>query len=536
MRKANYLLIGICLLVGCKGHTQSVIVPGNIAVPHVRTINWKKHSFFADTILNSWAAKTFDEDNLNGKGNAPRVLLAKLVLKKDLARVNRVIMKLTVWGVSGSTWAMNKNGDYDFTITPLTTILYLFGDKPELLYPETKNYLLNTLLSESGNNFRTKAPNSLGLAPETENHILMTEGSRYLKNRWIMLHGDSSKYYNNVENGMEDKLLNMLQQMQKTGLYEFNSLPYIGYTITALLNLEAFASEKLRIEARNLLDFMNWSYALGSYQLKHFAPMRRRYEKASFTSLTTDYQSVFMKSWLGYSPVEHFNTSTDGADVHALMGAYLPYSPSDKVIQLLFDKKNGYYVQLGHGKDACPEIYTAGKHFLLSAGGANRGERSIIVARPITLFLDDTATVLSQTFHMAGPGADFMKWNNTGVYQNFACAAGPVVIPSGYMPIATTHNWSVFSGGNGVNIVVYSTDHLGIMLIYEGKEANSLLESIVKANPDAEKLNDHFTFPEGVTVYYDVNTPQNKWVIKSYSEEVPERNFDLWPLINGRFN
>ena len=129
-----------------------------------------------------------------------------------------------------------------------------------------------------------------------------------------------------------------------------------------------------------------------------------------------------------------------------------------------------------------------------------------------------------------------MKWNNTGVYRNFACAAGPVIIPSGYIPIASNHNWSVFSGGNGVNIVVYSTEHLGIMIIYEGKEANSLLASIVKANPDAEKLNDHFTFPEGDPIYYDVNAPQNKWVIKSYGGEMPERNFDQWPLINGRFH
>jgi hypothetical protein len=152
------------------------------------------------------------------------------------------------------------------------------------------------------------------------------------------------------------------------------------------------------------------------------------------------------------------------------------------------------------------------------------------------LFLDDTATTLAQTFHLSGPGTDFKKWNNTGVYQNFSCAAGPVFIPSGYQPVASNHNWSVFSGGNGVNIVVYSTDNLGIMVVYEGKEAKTLLAAILKVNPDTEKLNDHFTFPEGYTVYYDVNTPQNKWVIKSYREEVPERNFDLWPLMNGRFN
>jgi hypothetical protein len=31
-------------------------------------------------------------------------------------------------------------------------------------------------------------PRTLGLARDTENHLLMTEGSRYLKNRWLALH------------------------------------------------------------------------------------------------------------------------------------------------------------------------------------------------------------------------------------------------------------------------------------------------------------------------------------------------------------
>ena len=128
------------------------------------------------------------------------------------------------------------------------------------------------LLTEDGDDFRSKAPRTLGIVNETENHILMTEGSRYLKNRWLQTHGNAAPRYDNAANGMEGKLPAVLAEMKATGLFEFNSQPYIGYTITALLNFEAFGAEPLRVAAREVLDTLNWSYALGSYRLRHFPP------------------------------------------------------------------------------------------------------------------------------------------------------------------------------------------------------------------------------------------------------------------------
>ena len=216
VRKGYLLMLFLIAgMVGCNRHAQP-IQQGNLVVPQERTIAWKSRSGFADSILTIWANKPLDEKKINGKGGAPRVLLAKFFMKKDIEKTNDLVTKLKVWGITGSSWALNKKGDYDFTITPLTTILYLFGDQPELLYPATKDYLLNTLLSEDGNHFRYKAPKTLGIVDETENHILMTEGCRYLKNRWIMLHGNTTAYYNNVENGMEAKMLTFLENM-KTG-------------------------------------------------------------------------------------------------------------------------------------------------------------------------------------------------------------------------------------------------------------------------------------------------------------------------------
>ncbi len=508
---------------------------GNVEVPYTRTIQWNIKSVFSDSIITMWADKSVPDSMLEGKGNAPRILLAKLRAKQDIPYVNSTIMKLKAWGISGSSWRFNKKGDYDFTITVLITILWFYGDNPELLYPETKDYLLNVLLTEKGNRFRYTAPRSLGLVKETENHLLMTEGSRYLKNRWIMLHGNKNSYYNNVENGMETRLLDLLKEMNSAGLYEFNSLPYTGYTITALLNLEAFASGEVSTEARKVLDYLNWCYALGSYQYKHFPPMRRRYEKAAFSELTTDYHSVFMKTWLSYHPEEIYSSMTFTATEHSLIGACMPYRPADSVVNFIFDKGNGYFIKLGHGPDASPEIYSAGKKYLLSAGGVNRGKRSLIVARPITLFLNDSAQNLTEAIHLEGPKKDFMNWNNTGVYKNFACAAGPVFIPDNFIPVAKKDNWSLYSLNDSVTAAIYSTESLGLLALFEGSGTDSLLNEILKVNPNNEKLSHTFKFPDGPRISYDVEAPANKWVIISENDRLLDRDFDKWPLIEGVF-
>ncbi len=528
----------VCLIVvlyGCNKY-PSKIAAGNIQVPTQRSISWNNKSGFADSIIENWASNPIPDWNKSAKVDAPRIYLAKLILNEDIKEVNEYLQHAIPKGIVGSSWALNKHGDYDFSLTILTTILFKYGDSLSKIYPETKEHLLKVLLTEEGNKFSYSAPRTLGLAPETENHVLMTEGSRYLKNRWLQMHGDQDKKYDNIGNGMEQKLLAVIATLRNSGLYEFNSLPYIGYTITALLNLEAYSSEKLRNASRDLLDFMNWTYALGSYQLKHFAPMRRRYEKAGFTSLTTDYQSVFMKTWISFSNRTEFNRNISGALPHAFMGACMPYRPADEIMKLLFDKGNGYFVKLGHGIDACPEIYTAGQHYLLSAGGANRGENSIIVARPICLFLNDDAQELEKVFHVGGPGKDFKKWNNTGVYENFACAAGPVYIPSNFKPVQTNGNWSSYSLKDSINVVVYTTDTFGLIAVIVGKPSQGLLDEIVKQNSDTGKLQELFQFQNGLKIHYDVNAKKNTWVIKSVNDSVMNRDYDQWPLIDGRIN
>ena len=184
-------------------------------------------------------------------------------------------------GRSGTSSFTNKKGDYDFTEIILCSLLYMFGDQPELLYPETRDHLLNHLMIDVGNKSRTRAPRTLGIVGETENHVLMTETSRYLKNQWIFTHGNPDPQYDNNRNGLETFLSNYLEEMAKTGFFEFNSDPYMGYTLTALLTLHAWAdSDLLKKQTINILHEANFKYLLSSYNFRRYPPFRRRMEKA----------------------------------------------------------------------------------------------------------------------------------------------------------------------------------------------------------------------------------------------------------------
>jgi hypothetical protein len=175
MKKKKWIIFTVLLLTllvyvsYCRSENKENLQPGNITIPQERTITWNTTSLFSDSIVDFWAQKMVEYGKNQGKVTNPRILLARLHSKFNIPETNQIITNMEPWGVSGSSWFLNKLGDYDFTFTVLTTILYQFGDKPEILYPETVKHLLNVLLVEEGNKFRRTAPKTLGLIPETKN-------------------------------------------------------------------------------------------------------------------------------------------------------------------------------------------------------------------------------------------------------------------------------------------------------------------------------------------------------------------------------
>ena len=511
-------------------HTERApMPPGDCSPPSERGVLWHEKSELTEQILKHWARRPLGDWQTEGKIDAPRASLARFLLNRDLDAANAYLNQQQPWGIAGSTWAGNPNGDYDFTLAGLTPILFLFGDSPEVLYPKTLDHLLGTLLTLEGGTPLLTVPGTLGMVPDTENHLLMTEGSRYLKNHWLATHGSDDPAHDNVANGLEEWLLDLINNYRAAGLYEFNSIPYEGYTITALLNLEAFGASKVQAAARDLIDHLNWKYAIGSFRFRRFPPFRRQYKHANDTALDGDRQTGLVKTWMSlFSEGPKDLTLKNNWHV-AIWSCWSPYRLPDETARWMIEKPNEYFACLGHGRNACPEIYSGGPSYLLTAGGVNRGEGSLIVARPITLIVNDDAKKLNEVLHLAGPSNDFREWNNTGVWQKFAVAAGPVSIPTTWQAAAQSKLWRVFQRDRELCVVVHSSENLGIVHLVHSSDPAQVLSDVQDANPSQEELRKSFQIPNGTRIDYDVNAPHDEWVIRQIDDRLVNRAFDDWP-------
>ena len=508
---------------------------GNLDLPNSK--NYVKHydPKLKDKILSFWSSKAFPESKNKNNLQNPRIVLSCFITGKKIDEANRFLMQLKPHGITGSTWGLNPHGDYDFTLMALTPILYFFGDSSKILYPETRQHLLDTLLTAEGSNFDDKVPRSLGSIEDTENHVLMTQGSRHLKNRWLRQHGNNDPAHNNQENGIEEKLASYLEDIIQCGIYEFNSNPYQGYTLSALLNLNAFGGEKISRLSATILDRMNGQYALGSYDFRRFAPFRRRYDHADDLSLNAGYHVSMMKTWISFY-ADTLVLNIDHGEHMALWAAIMPYRPPDEVVDWTLHKKSHYLVRMGHGWNSSPEIYSGSPDYLLSAGGVNRGNKSMIVARPTTLIFGKDPQQLSDVFNLAGPGVNFKDWNNTGVCEDFAVAAGPVVVPASQQSVIDNKSWQIFHIALDHYLAIFSNDHLGIMAICQTENPTQLADKINELNPDKKLLQRQFHHPNGHFIEYDTEAPKNTWVIKSIDQKTMERNLDNWPFFDGNIH
>ncbi|QDT00935.1 hypothetical protein HG15A2_42770 [Adhaeretor mobilis] len=504
-----------------------------VEIPKTRTLVWQESSELTNKILEYWADHPLGDWKSEGKMRVPRALMGRFALRRDLDAANAYLLQVKPWGNVGSTWSKHPEGDYDFTLAGLVPILFLFGEDPNVLFPETRTHLLNVLMTEDGGDPLVTVPRTMGLVRDTENHLLMTEGSRFLKNRWMALHGSEDPRFDNTTNGLELWLLDMLENLRMEGLYEFNSIPYQGYTLTALLNLEAFGSPRIRRSARRVLDQLNWKYAIGSLSLRRFPPFRRQYRHATTTSLDGDYHTALMKTWMSLSPDSPANLEVHAGGLHhALWACWAPYRLPDKTAKWILTKPEEFYVRIGHGPGASPEIYSGGPGYLLSAGGVHRGMMSQIVSRPITLLLDDGATDLSEVLYLAGPGTAYRGWNNTGVWRNLAVAGGPVQIPQSWTPDATGPNWRVFHRGENLCVAVHSRPDLGIVYVSRSDDAQIVAKTLEETNGDATQLGESFLTPGGQRISFDVNAKQDQWVFFSLNQEPLDREFDTWPSLS----
>jgi hypothetical protein len=525
-----YVLIN--LFAGAGRKMDQPIKFGNIKIPVERTFSFQNNSDLKQKILDGWTSKTPKDWKQDEKVNLKnsRIVISCLLEGKRVEEMNKYLMNQKAVGHPGSPWLLYPLGDYDFTAMAFTALLYLFGESPDLLYPKTRDHLLDNILTIEGSGFRKNV--GYMFLEDSENHILMTESSRYLKNQWLKNHGNNESKYDNSINGVAQKLKSFLEEIDTYGFYEFNSAPYLGYTYCSLLNLYEFASGDIRYLSGKLLDRLNWQYALSSYNFKHFPPNRRRFGKSFKTNIDSDYHTVMLKVWASLYD-DSLSIDISRGEHHALWATFASYKPADEVMELILNKPKPFFVKIGHGYNSCPEIISGDKDYLLSAGGANQGRRSLIVAKPIMLFLNDSASEMRDTFHMFGPGDNFVDWNNTGVYGDFGCTKGKVNIPKGKQAITSSANWQIFYIAEGVFLATYSKNKLGLMAIVRLNSAKNVLEKIIENNRDEKQLNHRFYHPNGNKIEYDLESPKDQWVITSVNDKNTDRNFSKWAFFES---
>lgn len=500
-------------------------------------------------LLWHWAEKPLTDDVADSKITATRMVLARLMLKHEVPETNAFLMKMTVTGIGGSTHFLNKKGDYDFREIGLVGILHQFGHDTSVLYPETARYISEVLLIETGSKPKTRTPRMLGLMRDTENHILMKEITRYLRNQWIFNHYNSDKQFDNRQNGMDKWFVKHLGHMNETGAYEFNANPYMGYTLSALLTLHAFAAnDTIRQMTQQILDEFNWEYALGTYRFRGYPPFRRRMERSSRTDLQNSPHTAMMLTWYHKYRNQPFTLDDIPGNYHQAINAWVyPYQLPLQVYCEAVDTEcappdgssREYFVRIGHGVKASPEIYSGGGSFLISAGGVKRGNRSQIVPRPIVLLLNDTVTDLRNCFYIPDSRKP-NKWNQTGVYHKVAVGREPVHVPDHLLPKGREDGWEVYDpyGDGSLYVVVYSQPDLGILTVvtnWQHGDAETLA-NYVAVNNASFNLRECFQMPEGPKVCYDLNAKKKRWIIESVDGQEPlDRKFDKWPRHQGRY-
>lgn len=511
-----------------------------------------------EAVLARWAERPLPELPLTWelKVAPPRQVLAQLATGRGVESANRFLLGMAPWNASGSEWDVRElwgfdkaygdrvryghRGDYDFTQSVLVSILYRFADRPDILQPETVEHIVENLLVDRGGP-RPYVPQSLGLVPETENHLLMTESARYLTNQWLKRRaGDGNERHDNDANGLAEWLAHLLENILRGGLHEFNSIPYHGYALQPLMNLEAHA-ECPRISglSRKILDAELWRYAFGSLGYRRSVPFRRQLRRANDPDLLQDRLTQVAAVWTA-DDWEGLDGMLRGALLRspfALDAAAAPYCPPEALVRfLLRGGQREFFVRLGRGRGGSPEIHSAGPGFLLSAGGVAPPRTWEIAVRPIVLLLEDSAHDRKECFRIP-LGRRGLLANRTGVHRRLACGDAPVLVPDRYQPEAAAGGWRVFRPlpGSALRVAVRNGDNFGLLAVFPDYPGTgqALLDALEAANPD-DAVERRFVFPDGGgTVQYDIHAPRDKWVIQSANEKPQPRRYADWPALEG---
>jgi len=487
-------------------------------------------AYIQQPMVMHWAEMDFADWQKSAKLTANRIVLAKLAAGVDVFETNAYLLKATPNATIGTKWKLNPNGDYDFTEVVLAFMLNKFGNDSSIILPAVANHIAENLIVSGGSKPHLKTPGTLGLLRETENHVLMGTTALYLKNQWVLANTNTNIEFDNSINGVEQFLIKFLSSLTKSGFYEFNSDPYSGYSLTAILMLQDQAkSLEIKQLCQIILDQTFYQHALSSLNFKFYPPIRRIMERANDPQLSKNPVNSLALTFYAMAKNQLVETDWVQHNYHqALIALLSSYTLPNEIVNILDGEKEHYFLKVGRGPNSAPEIYSGSSNFLITAGGVNQKPASQLGYRPTTLLLNDKAENLEDVFHLIS-NRKKEKWNHTGVWDRLAVVDGTVAIPKDKLPLISDNNWSIFKENN-LLIAVFQSTEMALLTVYEewkGSEIE-LLKALTQSN-SKESLFTAFKFPDtNDEVKYNLNSKKKRWMITHVNGNKVNRKFLKW--------
>jgi hypothetical protein len=546
-------------------------------IPNAKTVAQSK-AFLSERknqLISFYANKKIGESfQITNHRNFTQTAVAKAYLNRDAKEVSRIILqdKFKPFGKVGTNYKLipklcERKGDYDFALIHLVQLAFISNETNFLSRRAYEKLLFELLTAKGDNHHRRFSLGICGIYQDTENHILMTETSRYLTNDLIKNYYKKNKIplpkkYDNNKNGFNTWMMKHLDEFKGSFFDEYNSKPYQSYALLPIANLVAFATNiDVVSSAQELLDYQTDLFKAQSINGRRIVPFRRQIRYEQEKSLIPGDGEIARHALLTgqidfYPGTREYRLIGYGAHImfsYAITGIKL----SDKHLKELIYRNNIPTYQIFNHQT--PEIYYHSKSYLLSAGGVhvNRIDGATKLndgwAMPTTLMTKKNNTFqIDEIFRFKG-NRHRLKRKNTCVYKNFACGQN-FSFPKGFKESCgvTKGGFMFFDlstnqcGNHGDVLLVLKTSkcdtfrckrralNVGFFEVREKNEITltELIQSTLSSNNidkiKSTKKNTYITSLGDIIEFSPMTLKKRFWEISKINGKAQMRNFDMW--------
>lgn len=281
--------------------------------------------------------------------------------------------------------------------------------------------------------------------PETENHRLMIEISKYLTNEKILtelrrIGHDNIDEIQEKQDEVREWLLQTLRSLAINDFQEYNSRPYTRYSLNAIMNLHDFAEDaKLRVASRIVLDLSAAKFAAGSNRGRRVAPFRRlaRYDDIALFEMTegADHEVTRAMVLTGQTPFHSDGVPPAGVS-NMIRTAVSSYRLPLPVLEVVAEREQRppYRQDIRH---AGVEGYFSSRAFTMSLGGVRvRAALNFLgiersedrgIAMPTVIVPTAAGLLMTELFAMQGNGAEDKRTANLCGWRGFICGINPAL-------------------------------------------------------------------------------------------------------------